>query len=149
MPAVANWLGDWFTIRLDDSTVFRTILEPRIRGQMDPRGVNWNEEMGLFFQMPLTLGVEVRNPLVFAGVLAAAKKAIDDVLPGSIDWEPIQPAYKGVTMVQIKAKGDIARMRGGQGAGLRADLRPGGRRLPHQPARGADQGPDRPQRGQA
>jgi hypothetical protein len=51
----------------------------------------------------LTAGVSIRNPLVFAGVLAAAKKTLQDVLPGAITWEPMEPAYKGVSIVRIQA----------------------------------------------
>ena len=101
-----NWLGNWFSVRLDDSAVYARLLEHHIRAEMTPAEVPWEEELDLLFQVPLTLGVEIRNPLVFAGVLAAAKKALNDVLPGTLEWEPVQPAYKGVNMVQIKVKPD-------------------------------------------
>src|SRR5581483_3131466 len=80
-----NWLGDWFTVRLDDSPVYGKLLERAIRRDIDPLGGDdWQEDARLFFQIPLTVGMEIRNPLVFAGVLAAVRKAITDVLPGSL-----------------------------------------------------------------
>jgi hypothetical protein len=54
--------------------------------------------------MPLTVGVSVRNPLFFAGFLAAAKAQLQNVLPGGFEWEPMEPAYKDVNIVRIRPK---------------------------------------------
>lgn len=100
-----NWLGDWFMVRLDDSPIYGKIIERSIRRELDPRaGEDWQDEVRLFFQIPLTIGVEIRNPLIFAGVLAAAKKALTDALPGAVDWEPMKEPYKDITIVQIRPR---------------------------------------------
>src|SRR5262249_8811553 len=102
-----DWLGNWFTVRLDDSPVYAKLAEQQIRRELDPEGrTNFHEEARLFFQIPLTVGVEVKNPLVFAGVLAALKKSVTEALPDAITWENLKPPYKGVTLTQIKAKAD-------------------------------------------
>src|SRR5262249_20997001 len=77
-----------------------------IMAELAPRdnGRDIDEYARLFFQVPLTFGLEIRNPLVFAGVLAAAKKSLNDVLPNAIDWEPKKEPYKTVTIVQIKPR---------------------------------------------
>jgi hypothetical protein len=85
--------------------------------EMDPEGRAPNtlqsleEDIPLFLQMPLTVGISIRNPLFFAGFLAAAKAQLQNVLPGGLDWEPMEPAYKDVNIVRIRAKenGEIAR----------------------------------------
>ncbi len=105
-----NWLGDWVTLRIDDSPIYAKMVELLIRRELEPgnRGrFDFEEEARLFFQMPITVGVEIRNPLVFAGVLTFVKKEIQSNLPDSIDWAPMDPPYKGVTIVQIKAKNDL------------------------------------------
>jgi hypothetical protein len=100
-----NWLGDWFMFRLDDSPVYAKLAELQIRSELDPQaGVNGDDQVGLLFQVPLTVGVEIRNKLVFAGVLAAAKKALTEALPDAIDWEALTPPYKGTTITRIKAR---------------------------------------------
>jgi hypothetical protein len=103
-----DWLGDWFMIRLDDSPIYGRIAQRWLRREMEPQDqVNWDEELResarLFFQVPLTVGVGIKNTLVFAGVLAAVKSTLNDVLPGAITWEPMEPAYKGVSIVRIQA----------------------------------------------
>jgi hypothetical protein len=115
VPAL-GWLGTWFTIRLDDHEAVAKMLEHKVLQEMDPgsRRSTLEQETQLFFQLPLTFGVEIRNPLVFAGVLAAAKQALKDALPGGIEWEPIKEPYKGTTIVQIKAteRAGLGRMTG-------------------------------------
>jgi hypothetical protein len=99
-----SWLGNWFTVRVDDSPVYGKMLERMIMRDMGlVGGRDYDEEVRLAMQMPVTLGVEIKNPLVFATVLAAGKKAITDALPGAVEWEPIKAPYKETTIVQIKA----------------------------------------------
>jgi hypothetical protein len=100
-----SWLGDWFMIRLDDSPIYAKLAETMVARELDPqRARNWEDDIPLVFQVPLTVGLEIRNKLVFAGVLAAAKRALTEALPDSIEWEVMKPPYKGVTLVQIKAR---------------------------------------------
>jgi hypothetical protein len=112
-----NWLGDWFMVRFDDSEVYARLAALSVQQELetDTNRNHWQEEGNLIFQVPVTVGVQIKNRLVFAGFLAALRKAVLDALPDGIDWEPMKPAYKGVTLVQIKAKGDIAKEIRGQG----------------------------------
>jgi hypothetical protein len=107
-----DWMGNWFMVRLDDSPIYAKLAELQVRRELDPEArIDFSEELRLLFQMPLTAGVEVRNPLVFAGALAALKKQITEALPDAITWENLEPKYKGVTLTRIKAKagGEVAR----------------------------------------
>lgn len=114
-----DFLGDWFLVRLDDSPVYGQLAELALRRELDPdaqpegrgRDEDVIEAAQLFFQVPLTIGVSIKNPLVFAGILAAARTQIMNVLPGGLEWEPMEPAYKDVSIVRIrpKANGEIAR----------------------------------------
>jgi hypothetical protein len=104
-----NWLGDWVMVRLDDSDVYAKLAELTIRRELETEinGDHWGEEFNLFFQVPLTVGVQVKNRLVFSAFLTAVRAAVMDTLPDGIDWEPMKPAYKGVTLVRIRAKGGL------------------------------------------
>jgi hypothetical protein len=100
-----DFLGDWFLLRLDDSPVYAKIaalledLEGSAPGpETDPR-----ENAGLFFEIPLTVGVEIRNPMMLAGLLAVVRAAVLEALPGVITWGAQEPAYKGVSIVCIRA----------------------------------------------
>jgi hypothetical protein len=109
---VRSWLGDWFTVRLDDSAVYAKLLESYIRQQIDPqRRHDFTEDLELVFQMPLTFGMEIRNPMIFAGLLTSVRKMMENSLPGALDWGPLEP-YKGVSIVRVKARpeGEVARL---------------------------------------
>jgi hypothetical protein len=100
-----NWMGNWFTLRLDDSPVYGKLAQRMIMREIERGSAkDFEEDVRLFFQMPVTLGVEVRNPFVFAAALAAARKAVEDALPGAVDWAPLKEKYKGTAIVQIKAR---------------------------------------------
>jgi hypothetical protein len=96
-----QWLGDWFVARFDDSPVYAKLAALAERGEL--AGNNVNEWIDLVFHMPVTLGVQIRNPLVFAGVLAALRTTLLNALPGAVTWEPLEPAYKGVSIVRVQA----------------------------------------------
>ena len=102
--ALKSWIGDWFTIRLDDSPLYGQLLESLIRQQLVPGedrdSVEYVEKV---YQMPLTIGVDIRNPVTFAGLLTAGRAAIQATLPDTLEWRPMEP-YKGVKIVRIKAR---------------------------------------------
>jgi len=108
-----SWLGDWFTIRLDDSPVYQKLLESYIRSQMFPEERHdFVRDMELGFQVPLTIGIDVRSPVVFAGVLAGVRQSVQMSLPGAVEWAPMKDDYKGVKIVRIKADGEQLNRRG-------------------------------------
>jgi len=105
-----NWLGDWFTVRLDDSPVYAKLIEQMIRREIDSRlnAKHLDEDVRLVSQLPLTMGVEIRDPKVFAGVLAMVKRTAMDLLPGAIDWAPIQEPYKGIAIEKFQVRPEAA-----------------------------------------
>ncbi|MBI1830602.1 MAG: hypothetical protein HYR84_04025 [Planctomycetes bacterium] len=101
--ALRSWLGDWFAIRLDDSPVYAKLLEAHIRREMFPQERNdFIEDLGLMFEMPLTIGFDVRSPVIFAGLLTGVRKAMENTLPGAFEWGKMDKPYKGVEIVRIK-----------------------------------------------
>ena len=102
-----NWLGNRLSIRIDDSPVYAKLVQRVLMREIDRGSVkDVAEDVRLVFQMPVTVGLEIRNPLVFAGVLAALKNAANEALPGTVDWEPLKEKYKGTPIVEIKARAD-------------------------------------------
>jgi hypothetical protein len=102
--ALRSWLGDWVTVRLDDSPVYGKLLESAIRRELNPQErADFLDDIEMALQIPLTLGVEIRNPMVFAGILAAVRKSVESALPGAVEWAPTEP-YKGVSIVRVKSR---------------------------------------------
>jgi hypothetical protein len=98
-----DFLGDWFLVRLDSNDALDGLAGALMQDVLgEGEKINEKEATRQFFQVPLTLGVSIRNPLVFAPALAAIRTAIMTSLPGALTWEPM-PAYKGVSMVEVKA----------------------------------------------
>jgi hypothetical protein len=112
--ALRSWLGDWFTIRLDDSPIYAKLLESYIRSQMFPEERHdFIADLEMTLQVPLTIGFDVRSPMMFAGLLTGVRKMVENTLPGAIDWRPLDEPYKGVSIVRVKANGErIGRMIG-------------------------------------
>ena len=89
-------------VRADDSPVYgqlSDLLERMNEGQ----NVDAERIARLVFQMPVMVGMDVKNPLTFAAALTAARVAMMKTLPGAVTWEPQEKPYKGVSIVQIKA----------------------------------------------
>lgn len=104
---VRSWLGDWFTIRVDDSDVYAKLLERHIRREMFPEErQDFIDDLDLAFKMPITIGFDVRSPLAFGGILATARSSVQSALPGAVEWGPMKDTYKGVSIVKIKANGE-------------------------------------------
>jgi hypothetical protein len=105
--ALRSWLGDWFAVRFDDSPVYAKLMESYIRSQMfAEERHDFIDDMTLLFEMPLTVGFDVRSPIVFAGLLTGVRKAMENTLPGAFDWGPMDKPYKGTTIVRIKTTGE-------------------------------------------
>jgi hypothetical protein len=96
-----DFLGDWFLVQLDDSPIYAKLAELYLRDEDlldDPR-----QAFDLLAQLPLTVGVEVRQPLPLALFLGVVRSSVLAALPQGITWEPMDPAYKGVAIVRIQA----------------------------------------------
>ena len=90
-------------MRLDDADLGK-LLEQKIREVIDPdhQWRNGWTELADIFQVPIAVGVEIRNPLVFAGVLTVFRQKVMDAIGNSLTWEPMKEPYKGVSIVRIK-----------------------------------------------
>jgi hypothetical protein len=95
-------VGKWVLVRADDSPVYgklADLLEKADEGQ----NVDAEQIARLVFQMPVMVGMDVKNPLTFAAAVAAARTSVMKSLPGALTWGPLEKPYKGVQIVQVKA----------------------------------------------
>jgi hypothetical protein len=95
-------VGKWFVVRLDDSPVFAKLaaLLDRDDGLAD---VDGEEVARLVFQIPIVVGLDIKNSLTFGALLASARTAVLKALPGGLTWDYLDPPYKGVSIVRIQA----------------------------------------------
>jgi hypothetical protein len=106
LASIVAWaldpVGKWVMVRADDSPVYGRLADLLERSD---RGENVDAERiaRLVFQMPVMVGMDVKNPLTFAGALAAARTSVMKALPGALTWEPQEKPYKGVSIVEVKA----------------------------------------------
>jgi hypothetical protein len=95
-------VGEWFLIRLDDSPVYERLLALSLRAEQG-KPVDVEEVARQVWSMPVAVGVDVRNPLVFAGALAALRTSAQLSLPGALTWAPLEKPYQGVSIVRVQA----------------------------------------------
>jgi hypothetical protein len=95
-------VGKWFMVRIDDSPVYAQLVELMKKSDRG-EDIDGLEVARLVFQMPVMLGVDVKNPLTFAGTLTALRLSVFKALPGALTWEPLEKPYKGVEIVRIQA----------------------------------------------
>jgi hypothetical protein len=95
-------VGKWVLFRVDDSPNYARLL--RLAEKADNgEEVNIEEVARLVWSLPVALGVDIKNPLTFAGALGAARNAVMMALPGALTWGPLEKDYKGVQIVRIQA----------------------------------------------
>lgn len=95
-------VGKWALVRADDSPVYSQLADLLERAN-EGGNVDAERIARLVFQMPIMVGVDVKNPLTFAAALATARTSVMKALPGALTWEPLEKPYKDVSIVQIKA----------------------------------------------
>src|SRR5262249_3387106 len=95
-------VGKWVLVRADDSPVYGELADLLERSN-EGQNVDAERIGRLVFQMPVMVGMDVKNPLTFAAALAAARTSVMKSLPGALTWEPLEKPYKGVEIVQVKA----------------------------------------------
>lgn len=100
--AALNPVGNWVLVRADDSPVYGQLAELLERMEAG-QNVDSEKIARLVFQLPVMVGMDVRNSLTLAAALTAARTSVMKALPGGLTWEPLEKPYKGVQIVQIKA----------------------------------------------
>ncbi len=94
-------IGKWAMIRLDDSPVYGKLLEMMERAERS-ENIDTEDIARQVFEMPLVVGIDVKNPLTFGVTLAAFRLSVLKSLPGGVTWEPLEKPYKEVPIVCIK-----------------------------------------------
>src|SRR5262249_24511056 len=95
-------VGEWVLFRLDDSPVFERLV--RLAERMEEGGnVDVDQVAREVWSMPIAFGMDVRNPLTFAGTLTALRTSVQAALPGAVTWQPLEKEYQGVSIVRVQA----------------------------------------------
>jgi hypothetical protein len=107
-PIGIDWLGNWAVIRFDDSPIYGELARIQWRRELDPEAPGWDQDdwrrqTELALQMPVSIGFDVKSPLVFAGVLTGLRAMVMNAAPGWVTWEPLPEDYKGVSIVRIRS----------------------------------------------
>jgi hypothetical protein len=106
-------LGDWALVRLEDSPVYEKMLEVLNSEDLSsPLDIDPRKTFDLLFQIPITVGVEVRNRLTLAALLGTLRATVLAALPGEITWGPLEQPYRGVSIVRIAERPDGVGPRG-------------------------------------
>jgi hypothetical protein len=105
-------VGQWVLVRADDSRVYGELMDLFERQEKGEQ-VNVERIARLVFQMPILVGMDVKNPLTFAAALATARTSVMKALPGALTWEPLEKPYKDVFIVRIQATPAGMRQYGG------------------------------------
>jgi hypothetical protein len=117
-------VGSWFVVRVDDSPVFTQLIDLAERASAG-KDIDSDEMMRLVFQMPVVIGVDIKNPLTFGTMLAGMRTAFTLSLPGGVTWEPLEKPYKGVPIVRVQATPQVtAQLLGNDGKAERKRFQP-------------------------
>jgi hypothetical protein len=117
-------VGQWVLVRADDSRVYGELMDLFERQEKGEQ-VDAERIARLVFQMPILVGMDVKNPLTFVAALATARTSVMKALPGALTWEPLEKPYKDVSIVRIQATSAGMRQYGGVlGIEQRAGQRP-------------------------
>ncbi len=100
--AALDPVGNWFLLRVDESPVYARLAAMLDReDRMDE--VDEEEIARLVFQLPVAIGIDMRNPISFGAALATLRLSVLKALPDALTWEPLPEPYKGVSIVRIAA----------------------------------------------
>jgi hypothetical protein len=106
LGALVAWgldpVGNWTLLRVDDSPVYGQLVQMLEREQQG-RDINGEEVMRLVFQLPIAVGLDIKNTVTFGASLAALRMSVLQSLPGGLTWGPMEKPYKGVPIVRIQA----------------------------------------------
>ena len=100
--AALDPVGKWALVRADDSPVYGQLAE-LLEKHDNGENVDVERIARLVFQMPVMVGMDVKNPLTFSAALTAARTSVMKALPGALTWEPLEKPYQGVSIVRIQA----------------------------------------------
>jgi hypothetical protein len=95
-------VGKWFLVRLDDSPVIAK-LAALLDREDGLDNVDGEEVTRLVFQIPIVVGLDIKNTLTFGAALTSVRQGVLKALPGGLTWEPLEQPYKGVPIVRIQA----------------------------------------------
>jgi hypothetical protein len=90
-------IGDWFTLRWEDSPAYRQMLASWVKREFGE--LSWeelqNQEAGLFLQLPFTLGVKIGNEKSFDQLFSLAEQ----LLPNEFRKETVK--YRGIDLQKL------------------------------------------------
>ncbi len=84
LTAALDPVGKWVLVRADDSPVYGQLADLLERSD-EGQDVDIERVTRLIFQMPVMVGMDVKNPLTFAAALATARTSVMKAMPGALD----------------------------------------------------------------
>src|SRR5262249_38335444 len=104
-----EWMGNRVTLHLDDGPGLAKALEFLLPALTDPavdplgRDGRWH-----LAHLPLTIGAEIRRPLIFLGWLTKTRDIINKSFPNAFTWEALPGMYRGVKLNRVQPSQAIA-----------------------------------------
>lgn len=95
-------VGNWMLIRADDSAAYGKLFDLLERSD-NGQEVKTEDIARQFWQLPILVGVDVKNSLTLTAALTSARMNAMQAAPGMFTWGPLEKPYKGVSIVEIKA----------------------------------------------
>ena len=120
LGTVFDPLGERMTVRLDDGPAVAKMLDLLDRQRRGER-VDALDAARQAWELPLSVGFEVKNRLAAAAWLAAGRTALLKAGRGLVAWEPLEKEYKSVSIVRIQAtkRGEALLALAGEGESFR------------------------------
>jgi hypothetical protein len=110
-----NFIGDRFDFRLDDSPAVEKLGRIWLNQLIEPDEVSLPAPDVIartVWQVPVTVGASIRNPVSLAALLASVKVALDRALPSAVEWGPVGDAYPNLVRVRPKPNSEVSRLFG-------------------------------------
>jgi hypothetical protein len=102
-----RWAGQWLVVRLDDSAIYDQLVKVWIRQELEPEKAEElsQQETRLFLQVPLIVGVAVRDRKAFHKTLADWEDILQWLL-GDYTSVPQKPQYRGIPITKVTFASD-------------------------------------------
>ncbi|MGI8908533.1 MAG: hypothetical protein ACR2IE_18820 [Candidatus Sumerlaeaceae bacterium] len=101
--AMTDWIGKWFAVWLDDGPAANHLLDDIFEHEFrdaEERESGSRESLASFLEVPVALGVDVKNRFSLAAFLVALQGMVKAAAPDLVRFVPQDP-YKGQTFVKV------------------------------------------------
>ncbi|MFL5341615.1 MAG: hypothetical protein ACJ8F7_15840 [Gemmataceae bacterium] len=104
-----GWMGDRLTLHLEAGPTLPAAVEYFLPQLLDPaRPHGAAEDRYQLTRLPLTLGAEIRRPIVFVAWLTRLKDILMATFPSLLTWDALPGMYRGVKLNRVRPNGPSA-----------------------------------------